>query len=144
MYQYIDDATFYYNTFSSCKIEVVNESASEQSLQEICFQNTSSGFSSTIQTNSNEKPYPTLIRAANKIIFRGYSAKDQQSFMKEFPFDYSLCKEKEGTRLGFCFWLRQKVILPLKIVLLPDDNVDLYLDNRLVNRYQLKEEDKKK
>ncbi|PKB17155.1 hypothetical protein [Flavobacterium sp. 5] len=140
MYGYIDDVTVYREIFSSCIIEIENNSG-ENLVHEISFQNKSNSLTTTIDPSEKEPPYPFIPRSADKIIFRCVSVKMDRMFFQDFPFDYSLCKEKDGERMGLCFWLRQKVVLPIKIVLQPNNRVDLYIDNHLANQYQLHNQD---
>lgn len=144
VYSYIADATFYHTQFSSCKIELVDETGGTSVVEHISFQNPSNGYTTGIRPDFKEEPYPHIVRFTDKIIFRNYSAKEGQSFTKEFPFDYKLLKEKKGVRIGFVFWLHQKIVLPMKIVLLPDNKVDLYIDNHLIKQYQLNSGDFRK
>jgi hypothetical protein len=141
VYQYIDNVTLSCELFSKCDIELKNQSDSGVRVREICFQNTQNGLVNIIDPLSKQIPYPSLTRFSNRITFRCFSAKTDRIFSQDFPFDYRLCQEKEGQRLGFCFWLRQKVVLPMKIVLLPNGKVDLYLDSNLISQYQLNDED---
>ncbi|PXY46995.1 hypothetical protein [Flavobacterium hydrophilum] len=141
VYVYIADATFYHAQFSSCKIELVDETGGTSVVEQISFQNPSNGYTTDIRPDFKEEPYPHIVRFADKIIFRNYSAKAGQSFTKEFPFDYNLLKEKKGVRIGFVFWLHQKIVLPMKIVLKPYNVVELYIDNHFVKQYQLNSED---
>lgn len=140
VYSYIADATFYHTQFSSCKIELVDETGGTSVVEQISFQNPSNGFTTEIRTDFKEEPYPHIVRFADKIIFRNYSGKSQQSFTKEFPFDYNLLKEKKGVRIGFVFWLHQRIVLPIKIVLMRDNVVELYINNRLIKQYKLNEQ----
>lgn len=137
VYQYVDAVTFYSKMFSSCKIKVLNETMNRAIVEEINFYSASSSIVNTIHSNSNEKYDSSMPRFATKIIFRCNSTKTNSLFEQDFPFDYNMCKEKEGGILGYCFWLQEKVILPIKIVLKPHNKVDLYIDNRLVKQYQL-------
>ena len=137
VYGYIADATFYHTQFSSCKIELVDETGGNSVVEQISFENPSNGYTTDIRPDFKEGLYPHIVRFADKIIFRNYSEKTGQSFTQEFPFDYNLLKEKKGVRIGFVFWLHQKIVLPMKIVLLPDNKVDLYIDNHLIKEYQL-------
>ncbi|MDQ5930386.1 MAG: hypothetical protein QG594_2174 [Bacteroidota bacterium] len=141
VYSYIADATFYHTQFSSCKIELVDETGGTSVAEQISFQNPSNGFTTDIRRDFKEKPYPHIVRFADKIIFRNYSAKENQSFTQEFAFDYTLLKEKNGPTIGYLFWLHQKIVLPVKIVLKPDNVVELYIDSHLVKQYQLNSED---
>lgn len=141
VYKYIDGASFYYNHFSSCKIELVNKSGRESVIEQISFKNTSNGFTTNIHPNSKEEIYPNITRFVDKIIFRNYPSGKNPSFYKEFPLNYNLFKEKKGPRIGYIFWLRHKIVLPMKIVLLPENKVDLYLDNHLVVQYELNNQD---
>lgn len=137
VYKDIAGASFYYKYFSSCKIELLDKSGGEPVIEEISFKNASNGFTTDIHPNLKEEIYPNMTRFADKIIFRNYPSGKNPSFYKEFPLNYSLFKEKKGPRIGYIFWLRQKIVLPMKIVLLPDNKVDLYLDNHLINQYDL-------
>ena len=144
VYNYIDSATFYHTQFSSCEIELLDETGGTSIIEQISFRNPSGGFTTDIHSNFKEKPYPHIVRFADEIIFRNYSTKTEQSFTKVFPFDYSLLKEKKGVRIGFLFWLHQKIALPMKIVLKPNDNIDLYIDNHFIKKYQLNDQDSPK
>lgn len=135
IYQYVDSVTLYSEIFSRSEIAVLDKTNSIPIVQEINFYGES--LVKTIYSNSNEKQDPIIPRFANKIIFRCYSSKTDRMFEQDFPFDYSLCKEKEGERLGYCFWLREKIISPMKIVFQPHNKVDLYINNHLVKQYQL-------
>lgn len=139
VYQYIDNATVYQEIFSDCSIEVVNKSGNKL-VSEIAFKNTSNSLTNTINLNYGEQPYPNIPRNTNKIIFTCYSDKTGM-FMQDFPFDYSILKEKEGQIIGLCFWLREKVVLPVKIVMNPANKVNLYVNNQLVKQYQLSSEE---
>jgi hypothetical protein len=138
VYQYIKNVNRYHELFSHCDIEALNET-SKSNVREMSF-HASSGLCTSIEPNSDKPPYPRLTRNASKIIFHCYT-KTKGMSRQSFPFDYRLCQEKEGKRLGLCFWLRQKVVLPMKIVLQPGDKVDLYLGGNLVQQYQLIDED---
>ncbi|WP_348799741.1 hypothetical protein [Flavobacterium adhaerens] len=136
VYQYIDSATVYQRIFSISTITVENNSE-EQLITEIVFKNTSSSLVSCFNPKDSQPPSSNIPRGTDQILFRGYS-KTKGMFYHEFPFDYSLCKEKNGGIIGLCFWLRYKVILPIKIVIHPHNKIDLYIDNQLVNQYKLK------
>lgn len=135
IYQYIDAVSFYSEIFSRSKIAVLDKTDSIPIVEEINFYGES--FVKTIYSKSNEEQDPIIPRFANKIIFLCYSSKTDRMFEQDFPFDYSLCKEREGERLGYCFWLREKIISPMKIVFQPHNKVDLYIDNHLIKQYQL-------
>lgn len=139
VYQYIDNATVYQEIFSDCEIEVVNKSGNRL-VSEIAFKNTSNSLTSTINPNDSKQSYPVIPRNTDQIIFTCYSDKTG-ILMQDFPFDYRLCKEKEGEIMGLCFWLREKVVLPIKIVMNPNNKVDLYVNNQLVKQYQLAKEE---
>ncbi len=138
IYQYVNDVTTYFRLFSNCQIELIDETKGKSTIREIGFQDTTSGLVSNIEIDSGETPYPRLTRNATNIIFQRYT--DAKGISRQiFPFDYRLCQEKEGQRLGYIFWLRQKVVLPIKIVVLSGDKVDLYVGGNLVTQYQLNE-----
>ena len=122
--------------FCNCKIELVDNTGGKSNLREIYFQNTSSSLVSSVEINSNESVYPRLVRDASKITFEGYREKIGMTH-QDFPFDYSLCKEKDGKTAGLCFWVKEKDVLPMKIIVLPNNKVDLYIDGELVKQYQL-------
>lgn len=139
VYQYVESATVYQSILTACDITMENNSGKE-SITEVVFKNTSNSLVTYINPNSTRQPYSNIPRGTNQISFRGYS-KTKGMYFQEFPFDYNLCKEKNGGTMGLCFWLQYKVISPIKIVLLPHNKVDLYIDNQLVKQYQLKSED---
>ena len=139
VHQYIDNATVYQEIFSSCDIKVVNNSDNKL-IQEIGFKNSSNSIINSIDPNIEEQPYSNIPRDADQISFR-CNSKFRGMFFQDFPFDYSLFQEKDGDQLGLCFWLREKVVLPLKIVVQPNNKVDLYINNHLVKQYQLSSED---
>jgi hypothetical protein len=139
VYQYINNATVYQEIFSSCDIKLVNNSDNEL-VQEIGFKNSSNSLINSINPDIPEQPYSNIPRGADQISFR-CSSETQGMFYQDFPFDYNLLQEKEGNRLGLCFWLREKVVLPLKIVLQSNDKAQLYINNKLVQQYQLTKED---
>ena len=138
IYQYIHNITQYNRLFSNCKIELVDSTGGKSNLTEIYFQNTSSLVSS-IRINSGESLYTRLVRDASRITFHVYTEKKGMT-RQGFPFDYSLCKEKDGKTAGLCFWVKEKDVLPMKIIVLPNDKVDLYIDGEMVKQYQLKDE----
>lgn len=140
VYEYIDNVTVYHEIFSSCAIKIENRSGDEL-VQEISFQNKSNSLTTTIDPNEKELPYTFIPKAADKIIFRCVSIKTDRMFFQDFPFDYGQCKEKDGKRIGFCFWLRQKMVLPIKIILQPNHKVQLYIDSHLAKEYQLHDKD---
>lgn len=137
VYEYVHATSFYFKHFSDCEIELLDESGGMSNVDVILFQNSSSGYSTDIHTRMKEKPYPQMIRFADKIIFY-YSTQNTERTNIEFPFDYSLCKEKAGP-IEYVFWLRSHSILPMKIILLPDDKVHLYLGGNFVKEYRLKD-----
>jgi hypothetical protein len=140
IYQYVYDVTTYFRLFSKCEIELIDDTNGKSTILEIGFKDTTSSLVSNIQIDSGETPYPRLTRNASNIIFHRYT--DAKGMSRQiFPFDYSLCHEKDSKRLGLLFWLRQKEVLPMKIVLLPKDKVDLYLGGNLVQQYQLNDEE---
>lgn len=141
VYQYTENAAFYQKIFSRSSIEVLNESSEESIVREISFQNTSSGITANLDPDAEKQESLFIPRAADRIVFNCFSVKTDQMFLQDFPFDYSLCKETDGKRMGLCFWLRLKVTLPMKIVLQPGGHVSLYIDNRLVKQYQLSDKD---
>lgn len=116
----------------------MDSTGGKSNLREIYFQNTSSLVSS-IRINSGESLYPRLVRDASRITFHVYTEK-KGMIRQGFPFDYSLCKEKDGKTAALCFWVKEKDVLPMKIIVLPNDKVDLYIDGELVKQYQLKDE----
>lgn len=141
IYQYIHSITQYNRLFSNCKIELVDNTNGKSNLREIYFQNTSSSLVSSVEINSNESVYPRLVRDASRISFHVYTEK-KGMIRQPFPFDYSLCKEKDGKTAGLCFWVKEKDVLPMKIIVLPNDKVDLYLGDSLVQQYHLSDNKK--
>lgn len=140
-YQYIENVTFYQKIFSKSSIEVLNESSEESIVRGISFQNTSNAITVNVDPDAEKQASFFIPRAANKIVFNCFSVKTDRMFSQDFPFDYRLCKETDGKRMGLCFWLRLKVTLPVKIVLQPGGHVSLYIENRLVKQYQLSDSD---
>lgn len=141
MYQYVENVTLYAQLFSSCKIELLDKSGNEPMVREISFSSSFSGLSTPLELNASTPPYPRITRWADRIVFRCHSPKNDRMFFQDFPFDYSVFKEKEGQPWGLCFWVREKIVLPLKIVVLPDEQIDLYVGGSLIKRYQLQDED---
>jgi hypothetical protein len=138
VYEYVHGMSFYFKNFSDCEIELLDKTGGKSNVSEISFQNSSSGFTSDIHPDWKEKPYPQIIRFADTITFRYYSNQTQKDHLQKFSFDYNLCKEKAGP-IEYVFWLRSHYTLPMKVILLPDNKVDLYLGGSLVKQYQLKE-----
>lgn len=137
IYLHIQNITASQDFFTSCNIEVINNSKKEL-VREIGFKNTSNSLVNSIQPIENQQSYSFFPREANQIFFRCTSAK-KGIFFQNFPFDYSKCKEKKGKIFGIYFWLRLKAISPIKIILQPDNKVELYIDNRIAQQYQLKD-----
>ena len=141
--QYIENATFYQKIFSSNNLEIVDLSKKESIINQIDLKNSDTGISYNLQLDKKGAHQTVIPRGTDTISFWCYT-QDNGSFRQSFPFDYNLCHEKDGKRMGFCFWLKMKVTLPLKIVLLPENKFSIYIDNKLVKTYQLsnKEADK--
>lgn len=139
-YQYIDNARTYQKYFSDCEIELINKSENNK-VTEIAFYNSDNSLTCSINPNDNEKPYPIIPRDTDKLILTSYFDK-KGMIRQQFPFNYSLCKEKDGETIGLCFWLRKKTVSPIKIVLNPAYKIDLYIDTKLVQHYQLSGENK--
>lgn len=140
VYSLIKTTTLYQQLFSYCKIELANrQEMGDYFINEITFHSTSNGLVTCISPLSKQMPHPSIPRFADKIVFRFYSDNASRSFSNTFPFNYSLCQEQEGRRMGWCFWLRQKKILPLKVVLGPQNTISLYLEANLLSLYELKE-----
>lgn len=144
VYNYIDSATFIHTKFSFCDIELEDETVGASVIEEISFKSSSIGFTTNRLLNSKKQPGSDIVRFADKIIFRNYPINAENLFIKEFPFDYSLLKEKKDGMVGFLFWLSYKNALPIKIVFKHQNVVDLYIDNKLVKQYQLNIEDSQK
>lgn len=141
IYQEVENVTVYYDLFSDCDLEVVNETDGTSNLHEIGFKNTSSGIVFVIDPNSKEPGVHSMIRQADQIFFHIISHKTNRLFKQEFRFDYSICKEEEKTSPTLFFWLQETRILPIKIVLLPNEKVDLFVDGNFVKQYQLNDSD---
>ena len=135
-YQEVKLTTYYATYFSTCKVTIVNEAGGETNVQEIGFRNSSNGHEMPVMV-SKETSLSMVVRFADKISFRSKSPTSNHLVRKEFPFDYSLCKEEQEKVSGLLFWIPSPKILPMRFVLLPDDKVDLYLGDVLVNQYQL-------
>lgn len=136
IYQYKHNTSQYNRLFSNCKIELVDNTGGKSNLREIYFQNASSSLVSIVEVDSDKIPYPRIVRDASKIIFLGY--KEKKGMTREIlPFDYSLCKEKKGATAGLCFWVKEKNVLPMKIIVQTGNKVDLYINDNLVKQYQL-------
>ena len=139
IYQYVYNLSVHQSLFSHCNLHIVNKSKGSV-VTKISFQNSNNDLSTSIDYPAKVKLYPYIPRATDKLIFHCYSDKTGL-FLKNFLLDYSLCKEKVGPRMGLCFWLREKVVLPITIALLPDNKVDLYIGNHLVKHFQLNTEE---
>lgn len=137
-YQEVKQATFYAGLFSICKVTIMDEADSVTKLEEIRFTNTSNGVYLPVIA-SNEDALSSMVRFADKISFITKSPTSDRMVRKEFPFDYSLCKETQHS--GIIFWVKTSRILPMKIVLLPDEKVDLYIGGDFVEQYQLGDSD---
>ncbi len=134
IYEQINSATFYFKNFNNCEIEIIDNSEGKSSVDEIAFQNSVSGFNSNIIIKPYISSNPSMIRFIDTITVY-YSSKNTQRTKKDFPFDYNLFKEEKGPTVGYFFWIKSHKILPLKLVLLPDDKVDLYINNRFTAQY---------
>ncbi|RZJ53133.1 MAG: hypothetical protein EOO44_09490 [Flavobacterium sp.] len=139
----VKNATFYQKIFSSNNIEVVNLSGEDSMVRDINIQNSSSGVAVNLDPDLKEQNWTFIPRDADKIVFRCYSDKSNGGglFSQNFPFDYSLCKEKDGKRVGFLLLFRMKTTLPVKIVLEPENHFSLYIDNQFIRSYKLKDKD---
>lgn len=140
VYQEVENATIYYDLFSDCNLEIVNETNGTSNLHEIGFKNTSSSLVLVIEPDSKEPGVSSMVRQTDRIFFRSNSSKTDRLFTQEFPFDYSLCEEQKKDSHALFFWLQETKILPIKMVLLPNNKVDLYIGGNLVKQYQLNEE----
>ena len=138
VYEYVHGMSFYFKNFSDCEIELLDKTGGKSNVSAISFQNSSSGFTSDIHPGWKEKPYPQIIRFADSICFYYYSNQTKKEYLQKFPFDYNVCKEKDGP-IEYVFWLRLHYTLPMKVILLPDNKIDLYLGDSLVKQYELKE-----
>lgn len=136
VYEYIHAVSFYAKHFSDCEIELLDKTGSKSNVDVISFKNSTSGYSTDIHTRIKEKPYPQMVRFADTIIFRYYSIQTKKEFIQKFPFDYNLCKEKDEP-IEYCFWLRLHSTLPMKIVLLPNEKVDLYVGEEFIKQYEV-------
>ena len=136
-YQEVTLATYYATYFSTCKVTIVNEAdGGEAKVQEIRIRNTSNGHELPMIA-STKASLSLMVRFADKISFGRESATSTHLVRKEFPFDYSLCKEEQEKGTGLLFWIPIPKILPMRFVLLPDEKVDLYIGGDFVNQYQL-------
>lgn len=136
-YNYVANTIYFHQLFSNCEIQIHDETGTKSNVNEIKIHNESDFTSTIIDLNSTEFPYSSVPRNANKIEFNCYSTKTNRMFKKNFTLDYSLFQEKEDPRIGLFFWIKETCVLPLKIILKHEDKVDLYIDNRLVNQFQL-------
>lgn len=139
IYQEVENATVYYDLFSDCNLEIVNETNGSSNLHEIGFKNTSNSVVLVMEPNSEEPNISSMLRQADQIFFRSNSSKTDRLFTQEFHFDYSICKEEEKNPTLF-FWLKATKVLPIKFVLLPNEKVDLYIGGNFIKQYQLNEE----
>ncbi|MDR7212060.1 hypothetical protein [Flavobacterium piscis] len=135
VYEYVYNVSMYYELFSNCEIEVQDKTGGESNIREIYFQDSSS-LISTVELNPTDKSETRIVRSANSIHFRYLTKKTNRLIEQGFPFDYSLCKEEKQGSAGICFWVHPRVTLPMKIILLPNNAVDLLIGNVVVN-YQL-------
>lgn len=140
-YQEVHNMNLYYSLFSNCEIEVVNAADSTPNLQEIGFKNTSNGLVLGIAPSSKAPSVSQMLRFADRIFFRTNSPKSNRSVTKEFPFDYSICKETQHKGTSLFFWISTIDILPMRIVLQPDEKADLYLDGNFIKQYDFSDSD---
>lgn len=129
----------YNEGFRSCLIEIKTETGVKPIIHRISFKNESNYNTTNIEVETNrnvnaihsQNNLDSIPRFANKIEFQYFSTKYGGLFIQEFPFDYSLCQEKEEVGL------HKKNDLLIKIVLKTDQKVDLYIDNRFIKQYLL-------
>ncbi len=140
VYSYIKIRSFWYKNYSLCKLEIENKTGSRSFIQHIKF-NSSSRYSMDIDPHAVLWKTTYTPRDMDKISFRCHFANSNRSQVIEFPFDYTLCQEKVSYTFDWTFWITQKNILPMKLILLPDHKVALYIDNTLIQHYKLSEQD---
>ena len=136
MYNYVKSASFWYKNYSLCKLEIEDKTNSRSTIAYIKF-SSSTKYSMDINPNTKQRPTTYIPRNMNKIVFRFRPKESNSSEICEFPFDYSLCQEKKSSKLSWLFWISQRTILPIKLTLLPNNKIDLYIDNHLVQHYEL-------
>ena len=139
VYSYIKIRSFWYKNYSLCKLEIENKTDSSSFIHNIKL-NSSTRYSMDINPNTKKWPTTYIPRNMNKIGFRFNSIKNNFNFC-EFPFDYALCKEKESLKFDWIFWITKTSVLPMKLILLPNNTVELYIDNKLIQQYHLKDND---
>lgn len=130
--QYIQNAALCQELFSINNLEVVNISDGKTTIQEVALHNSVSGISVNLELDRKGKSEVYIPKNTDKIVFRCYSTGKNGIFSQSFPFDPKLLKEKNGKRMGLCFWLRMKVSAPIKIVLQPENKFRLYIDDELI------------
>lgn len=141
IYGYIKISLFWSKNYSLCKLEIENKSEGLTFIKYIKFNNCSSRHSMDIEPNTLQWPTTYIPQDMDQIAFRFRSNKSNRSVYQEFPFDYSLCKEKSTFSFDFLFWIRNKSIAPIKLTILPNNKVDLYIDNQLIQQFQLIDQD---
>lgn len=146
LYKYVRSSKL----FSKCQIEVQNKSNTIPKVREITFKSSTSGAETDLQITFNKLAQvqisspSTIPRLTDQVVFNCYSEETQRSFLLKFPFDYSLCEEVILPNLGVNyerFLFNQKAVLPITLLFLPGENVQLLLGGNLVNQYRLSEKE---
>jgi hypothetical protein len=140
IYRYIKIRSFWYKNYSLCKLEIENKSEGLTFIEFIKFMNSNS-YSMDINPNNLQWLTKYIPQNMDRIAFRFNTNETNRSIYQEFPFDYSLCQEKSTFSFDFLFWIRQKSVAPIKLTILPNNKVDLYIDNRLIQHFQLTNQD---
>ncbi len=140
MYNYTKTRSFWYKNYSLCKLEIENKSEGLTFIEYIKFMNSNS-YSMDINPNNLQWLTKYIPQNMDRIAFRFNTNETNRSIYQEFPFDYSLCQEKSTFSFDFLFWIRQKSVAPIKLIILPNNKVDLYIDNRLIQQFQLTNQD---
>lgn len=147
LYNYIYYTSHFLKTLSECELQIINESHQKPIIDLISFTSESTDMRMDFELASNKEgvlykePKSFIPRDTDKITFQCDNGRNYDLIYQKFAFDYKLCEEKTIPKDGLesmFFWIESKKILPIKIVLLPDNKVKLYIDRRLVEGYALK------
>jgi hypothetical protein len=136
-YNHIRTIIFWGKNYSICNFQFENQRDNMTRIHGISFKNQTTGFSTDIDPSSNPYPNRYIPRRTDQVTFRYMSSKTNRMVWQDFPFDYALCNEKESFAFDICFWVTKKNIYPIKFILLPDNKIDLYINNRLTKKYLL-------
>lgn len=143
IYQYIEDSNHFYNSYSECELSIINETNKKPIFNSIALVSEEIGIVKrfTFGINENQK---TLHQNSYALIpvqtdeIRFYTNNGPQVF----EFEYKLLNEKVISKEGIdilLFWLKNKINSPIKLSIQSDNKVDLYIDNKYVKSYEIKD-----